>query len=171
MIDNYYGVNYDNIHNNITKVSNYWGKNIPMMTIEELSELSVAISHFERGKVIALDDIIVELRDVYISLYALMEHYDIDPEYVERKMNEKLIDKDEEAHKKFRYFIKSCFLGYPITTETRALNALIRSGCDRIEKLRASIAINEENWWKDIRGLGKQSADVISEAVRKKYSV
>ena len=165
-----YGVDYENVHYNIKKVNNYWGGVLPMMALEELAVLSVVISHVERGKVPS-DDLIEELRDVYISLYALMQRYDIDPEQVEQAMNEKLINKDEEELKKFKEFISFCFLGYPITTGTRAANALRRCGCDRIDILKALVIADEDNWWKDIRGLGKESASVITKEIRKKYSV
>ena len=98
----------------IQDVANYWDYNMPMMAMEELAEAIQAISKVERANDVyirsentnepkvadaawrivetRLDELKDEIRDVYISLRALMYRYNIEDdimERVEKKLNKK----------------------------------------------------------------------------------
>ena len=98
----------------IQDVANYWDYNMPMMAMEELAEAIQAISKVERANDVyiraeqtnepkvadsawrivktRLDEFKDEVRDVYISLRALMYYYNIEDdimERVEKKLNKK----------------------------------------------------------------------------------
>ena len=105
----------------IQDVANYWDYNMPMMAVEECGEVIQAISKVERAigvKMAALKKVMItndenddkalmlasqnidkrkeelkdEIRDVYISLRALMYYYNIEDdimERVEKKLNKK----------------------------------------------------------------------------------
>ncbi len=92
----------------IQDVANYWNYKMPMMAMEELAETIQAISKVERCEededgfltakgnreyLIRLDELKDEIRDVYISLRALMYTYRISEddimERVEKKLNKK----------------------------------------------------------------------------------
>ena len=98
----------------IQDVTDYWKHKMPMMAMEELSEVIQAISKVERARDVfreALEDDIEvadaaryqidkrkdelkdEIRDIYISMRALMLYYGIDEsdvmERVEKKLNKK----------------------------------------------------------------------------------
>lgn len=95
----------------IESVANYWGDRMPMMCMEEAGELIQAISKYERKKDyyeslgedevaeakralfernVARKNLIDEIGDVYISLAAIMNHYDIDIQEVDKRINDKL---------------------------------------------------------------------------------
>ena len=162
----FYGIDYDEIHINITNVASYWGSAMPMMTMEELAELATEISHVERCKSYNKDKLMKELADVYISLYAIMDHYDIDPLRIESLINKKLTNKTNilAAREGFTNFIfDECGCG------VRTLNALMRSNIDTIPVLKSRISQNEKTWWKDVRGLGKEPAEHITETFQRHY--
>lgn len=158
----YYGIDYDNIHVNLTEVDEYWGSEMPNMCIEEFAELIQAINKVRRNKGDARDNMCKEIADCYISLYALMKYYDIAPEYIEELMNKKVTKSyTSEAEKDaLRTFIESIFGDNCV----RQYNALVRSGINSLEKL--SIDIRKPNWWKNVRGLGKDSAKKISQKLQ-----
>lgn len=162
----FYGIDYDEIHINITNVASHWGSAMPMMTMEELAELSTEISHVERCKTFNKDKLMKELADVYISLYAIMDYYDIDPLRVESLMNKKLTSKTNilAARDDFKIFIfDDCGCG------VRTLNALMRSDIDTIPVLKSRICQDEKKWWKNVKGLGKEPAEHITETFQKCY--
>ena len=71
------------------KINNYWGEKVPLMAAEECSELTVAISHRERGRV-DNDAIAEEIADVVISCGMLCQRYNIPVEQVVEKIVNKL---------------------------------------------------------------------------------
>lgn len=79
----------------ISEVANYWGDSMPMMAMEECGELIQAISKHERAKLGNLDaarkNLIEEMGDVLISIYALADWCLIKPEeiysYIDTKIN------------------------------------------------------------------------------------
>lgn len=98
----------------IQDVTDFWKHKMPMMAMEELSEVIQAISKVERARDVfreALEDDVEvadaaryqidkrkdelkdEIRDIYISMRALMLYYGIDEsdvmERVEKKLNKK----------------------------------------------------------------------------------
>lgn len=108
----------------IQDVANYWGYKMPMMAMEELAEAIQAISKVERANDVYIgdsifvsskyfvgeekdpeaawravnkctDDLKNEIRDVYISLKALMYYYSIEDDIMER-VEEKLNKKYKE---------------------------------------------------------------------------
>lgn len=69
------------------EIASFWGERMPMMLIEELSELAQAVTKYERN--IAKpeskekrEDVVKEMADVYISLEAIKRHYAIDDKEV-----------------------------------------------------------------------------------------
>ena len=55
----------------VLSVKNYWNNKMPMMTIEEMAELTQAISKYERYACNEnYEQIVKELADVYIALEA-----------------------------------------------------------------------------------------------------
>ena len=77
--------------NKIKDVAKYWGNTMPIMAMEEAGELIQAISKYERN----LSDeekqnLIDEIGDMFISLHALIEHYDIDSSKVKLRIGKKL---------------------------------------------------------------------------------
>lgn len=102
---------YIGIDERIKNVSNYWAERTPMMCMEEAGELIQAISKYERKKDyyeslgedevaeakrgrfewnVARKNLIDEIGDVYISLAAIMDHYDIYIHEVDKRINDKL---------------------------------------------------------------------------------
>jgi len=101
----------------IQDVANYWDYNMPMMAMEELAEAIQAISKVERAndeyvraegtdnqevanaawRIVErrMDELKDEIRDVYISLKALMYRYNIENDIMER-VEEKLNKKYKE---------------------------------------------------------------------------
>ena len=101
----------------IQEVADYWDYNMPMMAAEELAEAIQAISKVERAndeyiraegiddpKVAdagwymvekCLDEFKDDIRDVYISIRALMYYYNIEDDIMER-VEEKLNKKYKE---------------------------------------------------------------------------
>jgi NTP pyrophosphatase (non-canonical NTP hydrolase) len=101
----------------IQDVANYWDYNMPMMAMEELAEAIQAISKVERANDVyiraentnepkvadaawriverRMDELKDEIRDVYISLKALMYRYNIENDIMER-VEEKLNKKYKE---------------------------------------------------------------------------
>lgn len=84
-------------------VAGYWGDKMPMMAMEEAGELIQAISKMERSSNDGVrntvewaeykqnrKNLIDEIGDIFISLTALMEHYDIDDEEVDKRIETKL---------------------------------------------------------------------------------
>lgn len=84
-------------------VAGYWGNKMPMMTMEEAGELIQAISKLERSQSDgvrntlemaeykqARKNLVDEIGDMFISLTALMEHYNIDDEEVDKRIETKL---------------------------------------------------------------------------------
>ena len=103
-------VNLTNLNKRLfADVASHWNELMPMMTMEECGELIQAISKYERFSVsshpdmdrIAIEDkfdkfrnnLIEEIRDVYISLEALKIFYSIDDNelnsMIEKKLNKK----------------------------------------------------------------------------------
>lgn len=110
---------YIGLYNELIKdVSNYWAERMPMMCMEEAGELIQAISKYERKKDYyqslgedeevflwkrvaeekkgryewqnSRKDLIDEIGDMYISLAAIMNHYNIDIKEVDERINNKL---------------------------------------------------------------------------------
>ena len=158
----YYGIDYDNIHVKLTGVDEYWGSEMPNMCIEEFAELIQAINKVRRNKDGARDNMCKEIADCYISLYALMKYYDVAPEYIENLMNKKVTKSyiSEDEKETLRKFIESIFGDNYV----RQYNALLRSGIDSLEKL--SIDARKLNWWRNVKGLGKNSAKKISQKLQ-----
>ena len=86
-------------------VAHYWGHKMPMMAMEECAELIQAISKIERceededgfltekGNMeykIRLDELKDEIRDVYISIRAIMHTYKIGEEDIMERVYNKL---------------------------------------------------------------------------------
>ena len=101
----------------IQDVTDFWKHKMPMMAMEELSEVIQAISKVERARDVfreALEDDIEvadaaryqidkrkdelkdEIRDIYISMRALMLYYGIDESDVMERVEEKLNKKYKE---------------------------------------------------------------------------
>lgn len=74
-------------------VADFWGQQMPMLVMEEAGELIQAISKVERGKEDAMENLMREMADMYISLEALSYHYGIGPsiiaDYIGEKLNKK----------------------------------------------------------------------------------
>lgn len=73
-------------------VNAFWGDKMPMMAMEEMAELTQAISKVER-KGLSEDlrkNVIEEIGDVYISIRAIMERYDITEEEIGVRVDTKL---------------------------------------------------------------------------------
>ena len=81
----------------ISGIGEYWGDKMPMMAMEECGELIQAISKCERAGlsnfVATRNNLIEEMGDVIISIYALGDRYSITPEdicdYIDSKINKK----------------------------------------------------------------------------------
>ena len=101
----------------IQDVTDFWKHKMPMMAMEELSEVIQAISKVERARDVfreALEDDVEvvdaaryqidkrkdelkdEIRDIYISMRALMLYYGIDESDVMERVEEKLNKKYKE---------------------------------------------------------------------------
>lgn len=85
----------------VTNNLKYWGDLFPMMAMEECGELIQAISKMERFKSGHLpkyadhemsykDNLLEEIRDVYMVLATLQVLYDIKNTDVQKSINEKL---------------------------------------------------------------------------------
>lgn len=75
-------------------VGEFWGEQMPMMTMEELAELSQAISKFKREPTAERkEDVMKEMADVIIATEALARMWDIDLArvrgYIIKKLNKK----------------------------------------------------------------------------------
>lgn len=90
-------------------VADYWGNNMPMLLMEECGELIQAVSKYERylnskhpekdsreiedEREKIRDNLIEEIRDMYISLEAIKHLYSIDDNelngLIEKKLNKK----------------------------------------------------------------------------------
>lgn len=152
-----YAVDYYEVHSNIIAVNKYWGDQMPIMCMEELAELIQAISKRERYCMSATDGLKNEIADVYISLYAIMSHYDIDASEITELMNKKL-KKKYGNKEKLMEFLCDCGVGI------RGYNALLRNDINSIEKL-IYIVRSKKAWYKDIKGLGKTNAEKIESIV------
>ena len=105
-----YMINLTNLNEGLfKKVAYYWNEDMPMMTMEECGELIKALSKYEKfvkrshpdmkqdeieEKYEKLrDDLMGEIRDVYIALEAIKILYGIDDnvlnELIEKKLNKK----------------------------------------------------------------------------------
>lgn len=84
-------------------VAGYWNDKMPMMTMEEAGELIQAISKMERCQSDGIrntlemaeykqtrKNLVEEIGDMFISLTALMEYYNIDDEEVDKRIKTKL---------------------------------------------------------------------------------
>jgi NTP pyrophosphatase (non-canonical NTP hydrolase) len=101
----------------IQDVADYWGYKMPMMAMEELAEAIQAISKVERARDVfretlendievadaaryqidkRKDELKDEIRDIYISMRALMLYYGIDESDVMERVEEKLNKKYKE---------------------------------------------------------------------------
>jgi len=75
----------------VGEISNYWGRKMPMMVMEEAGELIQAISKEERkGNEKTRNNLIEEIRDMYISLAAIQYHYGIDYPIIQKEINKKV---------------------------------------------------------------------------------
>lgn len=76
----------------VKSVSEYWGDRMPMMCMEELGELVQAISKCERKDKAdeCVENLIDEMGDVLISVWALAYHYGITRMDIGRRVNEKM---------------------------------------------------------------------------------
>lgn len=81
----------------VGEISNYWGDRMPMMAMEEAGELIQAISKVERKKTYeAKENLVEEIRDMYISLMALQYRYGITVSDIQGAINEKINMKKED---------------------------------------------------------------------------
>ena len=83
-------------------IEKYWGDLVPIMAIEEMSELTQAISKTERyisGKNRKSSStqlniqLVKEIADVCISLSALIEHYGLSYQQIQNLINQKVLQK------------------------------------------------------------------------------
>ena len=80
----------------VGEVVNYWGDKMPMLVMEEAGELIQAISKVERKEDRYLENedlrnnLIAEIRDMYISLRALQYYYGLDTPTIETAIHNKL---------------------------------------------------------------------------------
>ena len=76
----------------VKSVSEFWGDQMPMMCLEELGELTQAISKCERKDKAdeQVENLIDEMGDVLISVWALAHHYGITRTDIGRRVNEKM---------------------------------------------------------------------------------
>lgn len=99
--NNTFEINREFSLKDFSDIEDFWGNQMPMMTMEELGELIQAISKVERGFASIdqidtedmekrLKDVIAEMADVYISCRALMVQYGIDIDEVEDAIEQKL---------------------------------------------------------------------------------
>ena len=76
------------------EVADYWGDKMPMMAMEEAGELIQAISKVERkssgDSSLAMNNLIDEIGDMYITLEALTKRYAIDPAAICERIGSKL---------------------------------------------------------------------------------
>lgn len=85
----------------IGEVCGYWRDKMPMLAMEEAGELIQAISKVERkgDRYLENDELrnnlIEEIRDMYICLQALQYHYGLDNPTIEEAIDEKLNRKYE----------------------------------------------------------------------------
>lgn len=115
-------INLEESFEKTKQVNMYWGEQMPMMAMEELAELQQAISKYERAKKKATkeleakgyddddlyeedfldmthdkwEDVLKEMADVFIACSALIHRYEIDPWFIESKIQEKLDKKYDE---------------------------------------------------------------------------
>lgn len=103
-------INLTNLDNQkFIDVAEFWGEKMPMLLMEECGELIQAVSKYERyvssehpeedytkinNKAEVLrDNLLEEIRDVYISLEAIKHFYEIDDNemngLIEKKLNKK----------------------------------------------------------------------------------
>lgn len=155
-----YGIDYDCVHNNINGVAKYWSGRMPTMCMEELAELIQAISKKERLCRDSDEHLKEEIADVYISLYALMEHYYIESDEIIILMNEKLTKDMGNKNELMRFLLNITELN-----NIRAYNALVRNGIDSVEKLVYIVKKSNRVWYKDIKGLGPTSAKLIEDVI------
>lgn len=81
----------------VCEISNYWGDKMPMMAMEEAGELIQAISKVERKKSNkARENLIEEIRDMYISLMAIQYRYGITVTEIQKAIDEKVNTKKED---------------------------------------------------------------------------
>ena len=79
------------------EIEKFWGNRMPMMAIEELSELTQAISKCERHGIVAeRKNLVDELGDVLISVMCIAKHYGIDESEIERRIEDKTKKKYEK---------------------------------------------------------------------------
>lgn len=84
------------IDKRIVEVEKFWGDKMPMMAMEEAGEFIQALSKLERkGSAEAKQNLKEEIRDMYISLGAVITRYDIDSQEIIDMMDEKLNTKKE----------------------------------------------------------------------------
>lgn len=76
----------------ISDVNRHWGDKMPMMAMEEAGELIQAISKMERKKddPKVRENLVNEIRDMYISLMALQDQYGINMVEINKKIDRKL---------------------------------------------------------------------------------
>lgn len=71
-------------------VADFWKDKMPIMVMEEAGELIQAISKVERKRPNARENLCEEIRDMYISLAALINHYEIDGDLINFMVKTKL---------------------------------------------------------------------------------
>ena len=88
-------INLSNLdENKFIDVADYWGDKMPMLLMEECGELIQAVSKYEREySKKRRDNLLEEIRDMYISLEAIKYLYSIDDnelnDLIEKKLNKK----------------------------------------------------------------------------------
>lgn len=82
----------------IKSVADFWGEKMPMMCMEECGELIQAISKVERKGLNAdtRKNLKEEIRDNYISLMAIQQHYNITDAEIKEMISMKLNVKKEK---------------------------------------------------------------------------
>lgn len=85
---------WDELDAALNGVGKFWGDQMPMMAMEELAELSQAISKYKREPTAERkEDLMKEMADVIIATEALTRMWDVDDErvrgYVVKKLSKK----------------------------------------------------------------------------------
>lgn len=164
-----YGVDINELSPKLTMVSDHWGDRMPMMAMEELAECSVAISKMERDVnygTKAREDLLAEISDVYISLFAISMHYDIKGNEIEHRINEKLAMDKRNTIPDLEYCIENYGKEHelPQCTVSRITHGLLRNDICSITDMIYIVNKKYEDskkWDTHYRYIGPKLAEII----------